>query len=461
MNSHATSAREYLVNDRRYSEIKVVSELVADSKIFVEDGNHGENRPRQDEFCGQGVPFLRPPDLKDGRVDFGNCDRINENGFKRVRKGIGKPGDIILTHRATVGRIAITDGSAPSVFVTNPGTTIWRSLDPGFLDQRYLYFYMSSKIFQDRLFSEVGHTSTFDYVSLTQQRTLPLVIPDIRTQRDIAHILGILDDKIELNRKTNETLEAMAKALFKSWFVDFDPVRAKAESRPTGLPDEISDLFPDSFEDSELGKIPSGWEVGEIGHIVKLSKESIDPSAYPEEIFYHYSIPSFDTGKFPAREPGASIKSQKFHVGENDLLVSKLNPSTPRIWIPFAATSGRSICSTEFLVCQATVSTGRAFAYCLACSDAVIEAMTGLAGGTSNSHQRIRPGDFLSLTSCLGSLATREAFNAVVEPLLRQTLLSRSESRSLAATRDSLLPKLISGEIRIPDAERMLEEVGI
>ena len=230
MSSHVLAVSDCLIGDRHNAEIKTVSELVSESKIFVEDGNHGENRPRQDEFCeqGNGIPFLRPPDLKEGRVDFRNCDFINAQGFARVRKGIGKPGDVILTHRATVGRIAITGSDAPSVFVTNPGTTIWRSLDKDLLDQRYLYFYMSSRIFQDRLFSEVGHTSTFDYVSLTQQRTLPVVIPEIRIQRQIAHILGTLDDKIELNRKTNETLESMAKALFKSWFVDFDPVRAKA-----------------------------------------------------------------------------------------------------------------------------------------------------------------------------------------------------------------------------------------
>jgi type I restriction enzyme S subunit len=97
----------------------------------------------------------------------------------------------------------------------------------------------------------------------------PITLLPVADQKAIAHILGTLDDKIELNRKTNETLEAMAKALFKSWFVDFDPVRAKAEGRPTGLPAEISDLFPDSFEDSELGEIPSGWRVTPVGDVVE------------------------------------------------------------------------------------------------------------------------------------------------------------------------------------------------
>ncbi|MCX5949702.1 MAG: restriction endonuclease subunit S, partial [Cyanobacteria bacterium] len=115
----------------------------------------------------------------------------------------------------------------------------------------------------------------------------------------------------------------------------------------------------------------------------------------------------------------------------------------------------------EFLVCRTSSVFGRAFAYCLASSDAIVEAMTGLAGGTSNSHQRIRPSDFLALPCCIGTEMIRSAFLDVVEPLLGKSLVLRSESRSLSTTRDALLPKLISGEIRIPDAEKMLEEVGI
>jgi type I restriction enzyme S subunit len=325
-------------------------------------------------------------------------------------------------------------------------------------DSRFLY-YSLSHYKQD--FLQIANGGAQRNLSGALIKNFCVGAPPLEEQKSIAHILGTLDDKIELNRKTNETLEAMAKALFKSWFVDFDPVRAKAEGRPTGLPAEISNLFPDSFEDSELGEIPRGWGVAKIDQIIKIQKDSIDPSVTPDETFDHYSIPAFDSGKNPAKELGSSIKSQKFLVGDDDLLVSKLNPSTPRVWIPFSSSARRSICSTEFLVCRASTDVGRAFAYCLASSDSIIEVMTGLAGGTSNSHQRIRPSDFLSLDCCIGSQKVRSAFSDVVEPLLRKTLAQRIESRSLASARDALLPKLISGEIRIPDAERMLEEVGV
>src|SRR5262249_4416202 len=132
------------------------------------------------------------------------------------------------------------------------------------LDPVYLYFFMHTSAFMDQVWAEAGNTDTFPYVSLTQQRCLRVLFPSVARQRTIAHILGKLDDKIELNRQKNETLEAIARALFQSWFVNFDPVRAKAEGRDPGLPQPLSDLFPDRLEKSELGEIPVGWSVGSL-----------------------------------------------------------------------------------------------------------------------------------------------------------------------------------------------------
>ncbi len=442
MSSHVLAVRECLIGDRHNAEIKTASELVSASKIFVEDGNHGENRPRQDEFCdqGNGIPFLRPPDLKEGRVDFRNCDFINAQGYARVRKGIGKPGDVILTHRATVGRIAITGSDAPTVFVTNPGTTIWRSLDKDLLDQRYLYFYMSSRIFQDRLFSEVGHTSTFDYVSLTQQRTLPVVIPEIRLQRQIAHILGTLDDKIELNRKTNETLEAMAKALFKSWFVDFDPVRAKAEGRPTGLPSDISDLFPDSFEDSELGEIPSGWQVTSLGEVIELAYGK----PLKEEQRKGGAYPVFGSNGVVGSHDEYLVKAPGIVVGR------KGNPGTVE-W------SGKNFypIDTTFFVVNKKAGLGMRFLfYCLRNQNLADLSADSAVPGLNRNHAYMN-------NQLLPATEVASAFERHLEVIFKRKEFLAGEINALSATRDALLPKLISGEIRIPDAEKMLEEVGV
>jgi type I restriction enzyme S subunit len=192
-----------------------VLELQRAGVLLVEDGNHGEYRPLPNEFIEAGTPFVRPDDLKDGRVDFPNCDQINDRAVSRVRKGKGRAGDILFTHRATVGRIARAGDDAPN-FVPNPGVTIWRSTYPDILDPVYLYFFMQTSTFMDQVWAEAGNTDTFPYVSLTQQRGLNISFPCVSRQRAIARVLGALDDKIGLNRRINETLEAMARALFKS-----------------------------------------------------------------------------------------------------------------------------------------------------------------------------------------------------------------------------------------------------
>ena len=140
-------------------------------------------------------------------------------------------------------------------FVYSPHLSYWRSQDSSRIEGRFLRYWSKGPEFENQLAGMKASTDMAPYLSLVDQRRLQISLPPISEQRAIAHILGKLDDKIELNRRMNETLEAMARALFKSWFVDFDPVRAKAEGRDTGLPKHLGDIFPDHFEDSELGAI--------------------------------------------------------------------------------------------------------------------------------------------------------------------------------------------------------------
>src|SRR5229473_1037315 len=240
-----------------------VAELQRQGVLLVEDGNHGEYRPRPEEFVDQGVAFIRAADIDRERILFDSASRINESSRQRITKGIGSPGDILISHKGTVGKVALVPRDAP-LFVCSPQTTFWRTLDLNRLDRGYLYAFLRSPGFHRQLATRAGETDMAPYVSLTSQRGLSVTLPPIGTQRAIARILGALDDKIALNRRMSETLEAMARALFKSWFVDFDPVRTKSEGRDLGLPIQVSELFPHSFKDSELGQIPSGWEVHDI-----------------------------------------------------------------------------------------------------------------------------------------------------------------------------------------------------
>ena len=180
--------------------------------------------------------------------------------------------------------------------------------------------------------SQVGVPSIAQPV--TYLRTIEIPLPPLSEQRAIAHILGTLDDKIELNRRMNEMLEAMARAMFKSWFVDFDPVRAKMDGRwrrgesLPGLPAEYYDLFPDRLVDSELAEIPEGWGVGSFNEVVIQLRDNENPATSSDAVFSHFSIPAHDEGQMPKRELGESIKSAKTRVPPNVVLLSKLNPES-------------------------------------------------------------------------------------------------------------------------------------
>ncbi|MCC6764972.1 MAG: restriction endonuclease subunit S [Deltaproteobacteria bacterium] len=285
---------------------------------------------------------------------------------------------------------------------------------------------------------------------------IPAAVPEPVEQRAIAHILGTLDDKIALNRRMSETLEAMARALFKSWFVDFDPVRAKAQGRDPGLPKPLADLFPARLVDSELGEIPEGWEWGTFDAVVELRRETENPLESPDVAFRHFSIPAYDEGQWPKHEVGESIKSLKARVPAGVVLLSKLNPEIERVWLVDVQPGDRAICSTEFLVLVPRPPHGRSHVYCLARSQSFRQELEGLVTGTSKSHQRAQAAAILGLAVVRPPESLLRRFEQAAEPLLARTLECRRESRTLAALRDALLPKLISGEIRIGDAEKFI-----
>ena len=415
-----------------------VIDLQKKGVLLVEDGNHGEYRPLKNEFCEIGTAFIRAADLSDGKISFSSAEKINTDATLRIRKGVGKAGDVLISHKGTLGKIGFArEGSPP--FVCSPQTTFWRVLNEQVIDRYYLFAYMRSPQFK-RVFSVCGgETDMAPYVSLTSQRSIELRLPQIRIQRAIGEIVHSLDDKIELNRKTNETLEAMAKALFKSWFVDFDPVRAKAEGRPTGLPAEISDLFPDSFEDSELGEIPRGWKIKKIGDIIsrlpvgkRFDQKTVSPKG---------SIPVLD-------QSTSGIVG--YHDEEAGVLATKDFP---------LFTFANHTCAIRYMI--------RPFS--------VIQNVFPLRGNgidtawlyqASQGKQEITEykghyPDFVEKQVVVPVNGIDKIYGGDYERILIKFDFNLINSTSLASIRDALLPKLISGELRIPDAEKMLKEVGV
>jgi type I restriction enzyme S subunit len=400
--------------------------------------------------------FLRITDIVSGAIDWKTVPSVVTDQTT-VEKYRLDDGDIVIARTgASTGASAYVKKPPSAVFASY----LVRLKTKSDFDSRYVAYYLKSDAFWCFIRGVLGDKSAQPNASASTMTQALLRAPKNKeTQRAIAHILGTLDDKIELNRKMNETLEAMAQAIFKSWFVDFDPVRAKAEGRqPNGLDPEIAKLFPDSFQSSDIGEIPKGWGPGEVGNLAKLYREGLNPGEYCDEVFDHYSIPSFDEGRMPKADVGKSIKSNKFIVPQDSVLLSKLNPRIPRIWLTSLRGPHRAVCSTEFLVILPKPDISVEYLFCFFCSNNFINDFATLVTGTSGSHQRVKPENLLEMKTITPSDVAIEQFTKLTKPLLKLVNHNIEESHTLASLRDVLLPKLLSGEIRVKDAEKFVEK---
>ena len=430
--------------------------FLEDITTLITDGKHGDCENKKDS----GYYFLSVKDIIRDQLDYENARQIEKSDFEETDKRTNlQPGDILFTNTGTIGRMAI----APNHALTRK-TTFQKSVaiikpKHELIFPKYLFYLLKNEKKRICLYAE-GTTQL--NLLLKDLRSFHIgEIPELPYQKAISHILGTFDEKIDLNNKISKDLETIIHALFKSWFVDFLPVKAKSQGLSTGLPEDISNLFPDSFEDSELGGKPRGWRICHLDELLDLKKNLISPNENPHEIFDHYSIPAFDDGMEPTKDIGLTIDSNKFLMTENVFLVSKLNPNCPRVWLPSKTKTRRCIASTEFMVCQPKKEVGIPFAYCLIKSYKITQQMISMITGTSSSHQRLRPEDFRSITSVRPNDQLFEFFSNTVSSILEKLLLIREENNLLTEYQNVLLPKLISGQIKIPDAEKMLDEVGI
>ncbi len=404
-------------------------------------------------------PFVvRSQDVRTGIFRVEEAGHVSEETYQeRIIRAEPRHGDLLYSREGTYFGIAAEVPSGVRVCLGQ--RMVLLRPNKNVCNSRYLRYWLNSPVMARHIHGHRDGTVA-ERLNLPTIRQLPIAIPPLKTQYAIAHILGTLDDKIELNRRMNETLEAMARALFKSWFVDFDPVRAKTEGRDTGLPKHLADLFPDSFGDSELGEIPRGWAVGRFGDVVDHLRDQENPLLSPDVLFQHFSIPAFDEGQTARLEYGESIKSLKSRVPSGVVLLSKLNPEIERVWLVDVHPNERSVCSTEFLVLSARSPFARSYVYCLTRSPVFRQQIEGLVTGTSKSHQRAQVESILNLPVVIPPSSIVAAFDHTSESLLARTLECRRESHTLSALRDTLLPKLISGELRLKQVERFIERVS-
>jgi len=306
---------------------------------------------------------------------------------------------------------------------------IWKLIeDDGVVDKLFLFYYL--KYLTPYWLGNVNGSVMVHITKGTMEKFL-ISLPSLAAQRRIATILKSLDDKIELNRRINDNLEQQAQALFKSWFVDFEPFRDQP------------------FVKSELGMIPQGWRVIQLIDIAEISKNSINPQKQPQTLFNHYSIPAFDEGMKPEIQLGEEIKSNKFVITNKITLFSKLNPRIKRVWYVDNLNSN-SICSTEFVPYKAKDESQSSFLYSLINSQGFYDYVMSMVNGATGSHQRFHPEESLNYSIAFNYECVSK-YCEVMSPIIHQMLENREESRRLAQLRDTLLPRLMSGEIKVGD----------
>jgi type I restriction enzyme S subunit len=298
-------------------------------------------------------------------------------------------------------------------------------------------------------------------INLTDIGSISIRYPDLKEQKAIAHVLGTLDDKIELNQKMNQTLEDIAKAIFKSWFVDFDPVRAKAAGHPTGLPGEIGDLFPDAFEDSEIGRIPAGWQVSVVssfGSVVCGKTPSTKDHENFDGAYPFITIPdmrgnilSLETDRTVSEKGAKALKGKMLPPGS--VCVSCI--ATPGL---VCVTTKKSFTNQQINSIVPYVDAHKEY---LAFSMMTFGELISSAGSGGSVFANLSTGRFKDLPILRPHERIVGHFSEIIRPILERIELAQKEILVLTELRDTLLPKLISGELRIPNAEKFIEEAGI
>jgi type I restriction enzyme S subunit len=400
--------------------------------------------------------LVRSQNVFDHYFDDGNLAYISDEHSQQLASVWLQSGDLLLNITGdgiTFGRVCIVPEYILPACV-NQHVTIIR-VDPSKCVPGYLLAYLTLPKVKEYIESfnaggsrraiTKGHIESFE---------IPL--PSLAQQKAIHDLVIAFNDKIEANRRMNETLEATARAIFRSWFVDFDPVHYKSRGeQPPGMDGETAALFPDNFEEGKLELIPRGYQSGKIANMARFEHNIINPAIQGDEIFYHYSLPAYDEGKMPKLEHGWEIKSNKHLLPNGCVLLSKLNPQNMKVWIPIFYDDGRAISSTEFLVMMAQTGFSIEYLYSLFTTVEFSRIFSNLVTGTSSSHQRVKPNYLLDMDVLLPPHAIVERFTALVKPIYQQVLSNQDQSRRLAETRDALLPKLVSGDLRVNEVEDM------
>lgn len=383
-------------------------------KDIIKNGNvsYGIVQPGSNDVSENSIPILRINNFKNRRLVINDIFYVHKDIECKYARTRLNGSELLITVVGTIGQCIV----APQKL---KGWNVARAIAVAQVKDNFDKYFIASQ-FEDEYIKFQIYGSMNDTVqptlNLKELKEIKFRIPPFAEQRAIAGVLGSLDDKIDLLQRQNSTLEAMAETLFRQWFIE------------------------EAQED---------WEKKHVSCIASCRKDNIKPQNTPNKVFYHYSIPAYDNYKSPEVCYGYEILSNKYIVSNGRILVSKLNPQFPRIWMLSSGVNRNSISSTEFVSIVPHKCDILCFIYCLLSSKNVTQQLANAASGTSGSHQRIRPEDILAVTFSTPSFDYMENFSKLVGPYFEKIHANQKQIRTLEKLRDTLLPKLMSGEVRV------------
>jgi type I restriction enzyme, S subunit len=439
-----------------WPRVRLETIAASDRKGFAM-GPFGSNI-KSENYQPNGVPVLRGVNLGDGGFSGNDLVFLSEKKAEELRNSQAFPYDLVFVAQGTVGKVGLVPNTARFQKTVLSQNLMKFSCDSAKADSRFLYYFFISSDGQQTIRSRVNPTGV-PCISrpLSSLKEFEVTLPPLAEQKAIAGILGALDDKIELNRRMNATLEAMAQAMFQSWFVDFDPVRAKLDGRQSpGLDPATAALFPNEFEDSELGHIPKGWSVTPVGKIVDCVGGGTPSTAEPkywEGGTHHWTTPKdfsslqapilLDTDRKLTDAGIAKISSGMLPAGT--LLLSSRAP------VGYLAIAAMPVAINQGFIALKCNERASNFFMLNWCQSNMAE-IEGRATGTTFAE--ISKHNFRPIPVVLPPKDLMSAFTAKVAPLYTQITASLQQARTLAALRDTLLPRLLSGELGVIEGEK-------
>lgn len=394
-----------------------------------------------------GVPIVRVNNIKEGRIDTHDVLRIAEEIESKYRRSRLRGDEVLLTLVGSLGETAIVPSELAGWNVARAVGVIPVNNEVG---PRWIELCLRSATSQ-RFIQMWATTTVQATLNLRDVANLPIPLPPLQEREIITHVLGTLDDKIELNRRMNETLEASARAIFKSWFVDFDPVRAKAEGRDPGLPKHITDLLPNDFDDSFLGPIPKGWSVLSLDEIARFLN-GLALQKYPQtgdSSLPVIKIAQLRAGHTTGADRASTSIPPEYVVDDGDILFSWSGSLECAYWA-----GGRGALNQHlFKVTSLTYPKW----LCYLAVHQHLDSFRHIAAGKATTMGHIQRHHLTQAKVPVPPMPTLHAMSKVLSPILESTWQRSVQSRTLAATRDALLPKLLSGEIRVGEAHQEME----